>query len=63
MASLGCLKRSKGGSDNWKAFARRRTGELIDRPKADDERYRLGTGVLWLIRGTGYAAVGCCSQF
>jgi hypothetical protein len=44
---------NEGGSDNWQAFARRHTDELIDKRKADYERYRLGTRVLWIVLGRG----------
>jgi hypothetical protein len=52
------MKRSKDGADNWKAFARRQRDELIDRLKADDERFQLETRVLWIILAAACAALG-----
>jgi hypothetical protein len=53
------MKRSRDGPDNWKVFARRQRYQLTDRPEADDERFQLGTRVLWLVLGAACAALGC----
>jgi hypothetical protein len=39
-------------------FARRQRDRFMDRFKADDERFQVGTRVLWLILGTACATTG-----
>jgi hypothetical protein len=53
------MKQSNDGSDNWKAFARRKRYHLTDRLEADDERFQLGAHVFWLVLGAACAALGC----
>ncbi len=50
----GCMN----GFDTWRAFARWRHDQIIERIEADHARYEFDMRVYWLIRGTGCAAVG-----
>jgi hypothetical protein len=45
------------GFDTWRALALWRRDQIIERIEADHTRYQFDSRVLWLIRGTGYAAV------
>ena len=46
------------GFDTWRAFARWRRDQIIERIEADHARYQFDMRAVWLIRGTGCAAVG-----
>ena len=45
------------GFDTWRAFARWRRDQIIERTEADHARYQFDMRVFWLIRGTECAAV------
>ena len=45
------------GFDTWRAFARWRRDQIIERTEADHARCQFDMRVFWLIRGTGCAAV------